>query len=67
LHECEVLEHPPQNPDLTPSDFHLFGSPKEHMVGKQFATDGNRQNAVIFWLKVLDSNFFHTEIDALVS
>jgi histone-lysine N-methyltransferase SETMAR len=25
----ELIEHPPYSPDLTPSDFHLFGALKE--------------------------------------
>ena len=27
----EVLQHPPYSPDLTPSDFHLFGPLKQHV------------------------------------
>jgi len=30
----EVLPHPPYSPDLAPCDFHLFGSLKEHYVGR---------------------------------
>jgi hypothetical protein len=30
----EVLKHPPYNPDLAPSDFHLFGPMKEHLWGQ---------------------------------
>jgi hypothetical protein len=32
-----VLPHPPYSPDLAPSDYHLFGPPKEHLGGKGFA------------------------------
>ncbi|GFX14258.1 hypothetical protein TNCV_1767521 [Trichonephila clavipes] len=29
--QWEVLDHPPYTPDLTPSDFHLFGPLKKHL------------------------------------
>uniref|UniRef100_A0A4W6DJ95 Histone-lysine N-methyltransferase SETMAR n=1 Tax=Lates calcarifer TaxID=8187 RepID=A0A4W6DJ95_LATCA len=28
----ELLPHPPYSPDLAPSDFHLFGPLKRHVV-----------------------------------
>ncbi|KAG8330454.1 hypothetical protein J6590_063704 [Homalodisca vitripennis] len=33
---CEVLPHPPYSPDLSPSDFHLFGLLKEALRGNAF-------------------------------
>jgi histone-lysine N-methyltransferase SETMAR len=30
--QWELLEHPPYSPDLVPSDFHLFGSPKKTLI-----------------------------------
>jgi len=35
----EVLPHPPYNPDLAPSDFHLFGRLKEFLGSQHFSTD----------------------------
>jgi hypothetical protein len=35
----EVLEHPPYNPDLAPSDFHLFGPLKHHLSAEHFPDD----------------------------
>jgi len=32
----EVMEHPAYSPDLTPSDFHLFGPLKEALRGRRF-------------------------------
>jgi histone-lysine N-methyltransferase SETMAR len=40
----EILEHPPHSPDLTPSDFHLFGKLKELLSGKRFASDQEVEN-----------------------
>jgi hypothetical protein len=34
-----VLDHPPCNPDLAPSDFHLFPELKEHLTGHHFLSD----------------------------
>jgi hypothetical protein len=66
-YEWDVLDHPPHSPNLTPSDFHLSRPLKEHLSGARFATDSNMQHTVISWLKVLDTDFFHTWTDALVS
>jgi histone-lysine N-methyltransferase SETMAR len=33
----EAMEHPAYNPDLAPSDFHLFGPLKEALRGRRFA------------------------------
>jgi hypothetical protein len=40
----KLPEHPPHSPDLTPSDFHLFGKLKEHLSGKRFASDQEVEN-----------------------
>ncbi|GBO19414.1 hypothetical protein AVEN_202986-1 [Araneus ventricosus] len=39
-----VLQHPPYNPDLAPSDFHLFGPLKQHLGGKHFEDDDDVQH-----------------------
>jgi hypothetical protein len=62
----EVLDHPPYSPDLAPSDFHLFGPLKKHLGGRQSATDGEVQQAVMSWLQVVDPEFFSAGIDAVV-
>jgi hypothetical protein len=41
-----VMDHSAYSSDLAPSDFHLFGSLKKHLVGKQFASDANVKKAV---------------------
>jgi len=42
----EVLEHPAYSPDLTPSDYHLFGPLKNALQGHRFSTDKEVQEAV---------------------
>jgi len=46
----ECLTHPPYSPDLTPSDFHVFGPLKEAMGGKPLRSDEAVQQAVHEWL-----------------
>ncbi|XP_023718250.1 uncharacterized protein LOC111870309 [Cryptotermes secundus] len=42
----ECLPHLPYSPDLTPSDYHMFGPLKEVMGGKRFRSDEEVQQAV---------------------
>jgi hypothetical protein len=37
----EQAFHPPYSPDLAPSDFHLFGYPKDRLQGQHFE-DGDQ-------------------------
>jgi len=46
----ERLPHMPYSPDLTSSDFHIFGPLKEAMGGKSFRSDKEMQQAVHEWL-----------------
>jgi len=54
----EVLKHPPYIPDLAPSDFHLSGPTKEHLLGQKFADDNEVMGAVQSWLKATQKAFF---------
>jgi len=42
----EVLAHPPYNPELAPSDYHLFGPLKEALRGRRFTADQELKEAV---------------------
>jgi len=35
----EEMHHPPYSPDLTPSDYHLFLTLKQHLRGQRYSTD----------------------------
>jgi histone-lysine N-methyltransferase SETMAR len=37
--DFELLPHPPYFPDLAPSDFHLSGSLKKALWGRQFGSE----------------------------
>jgi hypothetical protein len=39
---------------------------KKHLGGRRFSTDGEVQQAVMFWLQALDTDFFYAGIDVLV-
>jgi hypothetical protein len=43
-----------------------FPSLKKQPAGQWYATDGDMHYTVVYWLQVLDSDFFHSGIDALV-
>ncbi|GBM24025.1 hypothetical protein AVEN_33987-1 [Araneus ventricosus] len=49
-------------PDLTPSDFPLFGLLKKHLAGHHFRTDVEVQVAVLKWLHNLDPDFFYAAL-----
>jgi len=40
-YDWEVMNQPPDSPDLTPSGLHLFEPQKKHLAGKWFARDTN--------------------------
>jgi transposase len=53
-----VLPHPPYSPDLAPSDYHLFGSLKEHLGGKRFRNNEEVIQEVQEWLHLQPKDFF---------
>jgi len=61
----ECLPHPPYSPDLTPSDFRVFGPLKEVMGGKTFRSDEEVRQAVHEWLRSQPKAFFSRGIHAL--
>ena len=61
----ECLPHPPYSPDLAPSDFHMFGPPKEAMGGKNFRSDEEVRHSVNEWLRGLPKEFFSKGIYAI--
>ena len=54
----EFLPHPLYPPDLTPSDFHIFGPLKEAMGGKSFRSNEEVQQGVHKWLHSHPKTFF---------
>jgi len=60
------LPHPPYSPDLTPSDFHLFGPLKEFLVSQQFSTEDEVKQAVLGLFCHTDKSFYAEALQALV-
>ena len=60
--ECgyELLPHPPYSPDLAPSDFYLFPLLKEHLRGRQYASDNDIIQSVEDFLELQDELFYQT-------
>ncbi len=57
--------HPPNSPNLSPSDFHLFTSPHEHFVGKRFGTTEEIKAAVVEYFQNLDAEYCHAGLQKL--
>jgi len=54
----EVLQHPPYSPDLAPSDFHLFGPLKQHLLGERFPDHDMVERAVCSWFRQQPQEFY---------
>jgi histone-lysine N-methyltransferase SETMAR len=54
----EVFEHPAYNPDLAPSDFHLFPKLNEFLGGRRFRSDEDVKDAVKEWLNGLGAKVY---------
>ncbi|GBN44126.1 hypothetical protein AVEN_274998-1 [Araneus ventricosus] len=61
----DVLQHPPYSPDLSPSDFHLFGPLKQHLGDKHFAYD-DVQHEVLLWMRQQPKEFYAAGIGELI-
>jgi len=60
-----ILPHPPYSLDLAPSDYHLFGSLKEHMGKKRFHNNEEVIQDVQEWLHWQPKGFFLSGIRKL--
>jgi hypothetical protein len=49
----EPLDHPSYSPDLTPSDYFLFGPLKKFLRGKHFSNDDDVKAAVFEFVEAL--------------
>jgi histone-lysine N-methyltransferase SETMAR len=60
-----MMEHPPQSPDLAPSNFHVFGPIKEALRGRRLSSDEEVTGAVQNWLKTQPKKFYSDVIKKL--
>ena len=52
--------------DLAPLDYHLFGSMKEGLRSKHYASDGEVKTAVMKWFKEQSTEVYEAELHALI-
>jgi hypothetical protein len=57
----QILQHPPYSPDLSPSDYHVFGPLKDALRGRRFGNDDGVKEAVHSWLTTQPRTFFLME------
>jgi len=62
----EQFDHPPYNPDLAPSDFHLFLHLKSFLAGRQFHDDDEVKETVTTCLTSQAASFYDEGIQKLV-
>jgi len=62
----EVLQHPPCSLDLAPSDFHLFGPLKHHLLGERFPDEDAVETAMRAWFRQQPKEFYGTGFQGLV-
>jgi transposase len=58
----ELLSHPPNSPDLAPSDYHLFRLLRDHLTCYYYETDEAVQEAVRSWLRGAGTDFYRRGI-----
>ena len=62
----DILDHPPYNLDLAPSDFHLFLHLNKHLAGKKFDDYEEVQEEVMTWFKGQAADFYGSGTQKLV-
>ncbi|GBM84038.1 hypothetical protein AVEN_22024-1 [Araneus ventricosus] len=56
-----VLEHQPYSPDLSPCDFHIFGSLKKALKGRRSSSDSEVMDTIRNWFQT-QPNFYEQGI-----
>jgi len=62
----EVFDHPPNSPDLAPSNYHLFMHLNKWLAYQSFEDDDRLKTGITTWFKLLAADFFDTGIRKLV-
>jgi hypothetical protein len=58
IHKMAGNSHPRYSPDLAPSDYHLFGTLKDHLTGHHYETDEAVHEAMRSWLRGAGTDFY---------
>jgi hypothetical protein len=62
----ELFDHPPYNPDLVPSDYHMFIYRKNWLRSQRFSHNEKLIKGVKAWLSSQAAYFFDTGIHKLI-
>jgi hypothetical protein len=62
----ELSDHPPNRPDLTPSDYHMFTQLKNWLRQQRFDKNEDLMEDVKTWLSSPAAHFFDTGIQKLI-
>jgi hypothetical protein len=57
-----LFDHPPDSPDLAPSDFHVFTYLKKWLSSQRFSDNEELMEGVKTWLSSQAADFFDTGI-----
>jgi hypothetical protein len=63
--DWEILPHPPYSPDLAPSDYHLFRSLSNNLLGVSFNNGAELQNWLDDFFAAKPADFFKRGIENL--
>jgi hypothetical protein len=63
--EDEYIDHSPYSPNLTPSDFHIFGPLKDVLRGQRFVDDDELKHSVREELQRFSKEFHATDTQRL--
>lgn len=61
----EILPHPPYSPDLAPSDYHLFRSLQNHLMGRNFEDEEDLKNDIVDFFASKSVDFYSRGIQKL--
>ena len=60
--DWEVMSHPPYSPDLAPSDYHLFRSLQNFLIGKNFSNNDDLKSQLAEFFAIKDQKFHQHRI-----
>jgi hypothetical protein len=64
--QWDFLEHPPYSPNLAPSNFHLFGPLKHHLLDEHFPDDEAVERDVTAWFRQQPNKFYAAGFQGIV-